>query len=824
MEMFNCKSVCVRVDALLKTLSPAIQEICLQDLELPADQQNAIFHQLYKNLIKGASLIKESENISPFNLPLNYRYASRLLELEKAINDFMGLMPAHILLHMRRLMGDLESVYYPQDIQCLDTRSMLKESILRQASMLTNDPCRNTMMLQQMGSANLIDCTEMVKDSTYSYHDNVPGKSQFNVGMKKSITELKGILFHREVSLVGLQCIGGGGKTTLALALCNDSEIKDYFENKVLFITVSQCPNLKGILETMWEKLFEKKKPEFQNVEDGHRQVQQQLLKKEKPILVILDDVWSRSSLDKLLFEGREYKTLITTRDISIIPKNPCTKLYQLPLLGQGDALSLFCFWAFGQTSIPGTADANLVKEVQAECGGLPLALKVIGSTLHGEPRVAWERAKSRLSKGESISDYHREGLLECLATSIDFLDDRATECFLDLGSFPEDKKICADALLDIWVNVRKLDWQDAFVILLELASRNLLNLISNPRNQAAISYGNASELYFFQHDVIRDLALYLGFRDSAVHSKRLFMPRKESSLPQKWKLHTNKTFEAQILSIHTGPMNETQWDEMIFPEAEVMVIVFAASEYFLPPYLKSMKKLKILMVFNYGSKRATLKGMDALSSLTQLKVLRLERLIATPIEIQNKGVQNIEKLSLSLCEGFESTSTLNSTKLQDFNLDHCSDLEVLPPGICNMQSVQMLSVTNCHLIQNLPSDLGSMIYLRVLRLSALPGLTELPSSIGNLVWLEYLDISVCEGLKKLPEEIGKLGKLSELDMRECSRLRKLPRTVCGLGSLKRVVCDEEIGKQWFRAKRFSIPELEVEIVEAEFNLDWLLD
>ncbi|GLJ20009.1 hypothetical protein SUGI_0362850 [Cryptomeria japonica] len=574
----------------------------------------------------------------------------------------------------------------------------------------------------------------------------------------------------------------------------------------------------------MWESLFEKKKPAFQNVEDGQRQLQQQLLKQAMPMLVILDDVWSRSSLDKLLFEGRGYKTLITTRDISIIPKNPYTKLYELPVLGQQDAMSLFCFWAFGQTSIPETADANLVMEVQAECGGLPLALKVIGSTMHGEPRVAWERAKKRLSKGESISDYHREGLLACLAISIDLLDDTVRECFLDLGSFPEDKKICADALLDIWVNVRKLEWQDAFVILLELASRNLLNLISNPRNQAAISYGNASELYFLQHDVIRDLALYLGLRDSAAHSKRLLMPRKESSLPQKWNLVTNKTFDAQIVSIHTGPMNETQWDEMNFPETEVMVIVFAASEYFLPPFLKSMKKLKILMVFNYGSKRATLKGIHALSLLTQLKVLRLERLIAPPVEIQNKAIQNIEKLSLSLCEGFESTSTLISNKLQDFNLDHCSDLEVLPPGICNIQFVQMLSVTNCHLIQNLPSDLGSMSYLRVLRLSALPGLKELPSSIGNLVWLEYLDISVCEGLKKLPEEIGKLGKLSEFDMRECSRLRRLPRTVCGLGSLKRVVCDEEIGKQWLRAKRFSIPDLEVEIVEAEFNLDWLHD
>jgi hypothetical protein len=57
-----------------------------------------------------------------------------------------------------------------------------------------------------------------------------------------------------------------------------------------------------------------------------------------------------------------------------------------------------------------------------------------------------------------------------------------ARECFLDLGSFPEDRKISVDTLLDIWVHVRKMEWHDAFVILLELASRNLLNLTSNLR------------------------------------------------------------------------------------------------------------------------------------------------------------------------------------------------------------------------------------------------------------------------------------------------------------------------------------------------------
>ncbi|XP_059074900.1 disease resistance protein ADR1-like [Cryptomeria japonica] len=387
--------------------------------------------------------------------------------------------------------------------------------------------------------------------------------------------------------------MGGGGKTSLALTLCDDPNIKGCFRN-IVFITVSQSPNLKGILETIWEKIFRRNVPEFQNVEDAHIQLQQRLLKQSKPTLVVLDDVWSRANLEKLLFEARGYKTLVTTRDGSIIPRNPYTRLYQLPLLNKEDALSLFCLSAFGQTSIPSTTDANLVIEVQEECKGLPLALTVVGSSLYGEPHVAWENAKKILALGESLSSYHSEGVFRCLETSIDCLDDVGRECFLDLGLFPEEKKICADALLDIWVYVRKMEWQDAYIMLLGLARRNLLNLSNNQGTQATISYRCAPELSFSQHDVMRDLALYLGCQDSIVHRKRLLMPGKEHCLSEEWELLRDRQVNAQIVSIHTGSMAENDWYEMNLPETEALVLHFSASEYFLPPFLKTMKKLTI--------------------------------------------------------------------------------------------------------------------------------------------------------------------------------------------------------------------------------------
>ncbi|GLJ19871.1 hypothetical protein SUGI_0360150 [Cryptomeria japonica] len=212
----------------------------------------------------------------------------------------------------------------------------------------------------------------------YSFHNTL---------LEKSIEDLKELLFHRDVSIIGVHGMGGGDKTTLALALCDDPHIKGCFAN-IVFITVSQSPNLKGILKILWEKIFGKNVAEFQNVEDARMELQQRFLRQSKPTLVVLDDVWSRADLEILLFEAPGYKTLITTRDTSTIPRNASTRLYQWPLLNKEDSLSLFCLSAFGQTSIPSTADANLVTEVQAECKGLPLALKVVGSSLYGEPHV----------------------------------------------------------------------------------------------------------------------------------------------------------------------------------------------------------------------------------------------------------------------------------------------------------------------------------------------------------------------------------------------------------------------------------------------------
>lgn len=124
----------------------------------------------------------------------------------------------------------------------------------------------------------------------------------------------------------------------------------------------------------------------------------------------------------------------------------------------------------------------SFVFQIVRECKGLPLALKVIGASLRDQSEMFWASAKNRLSRAEPICDSHESHLLERMASSVNCLADKVKECFLDLGAFPEDKKIPLDVLINMWVEIRDIDEEEAFAILVELSNKNLVTLVNDAR------------------------------------------------------------------------------------------------------------------------------------------------------------------------------------------------------------------------------------------------------------------------------------------------------------------------------------------------------
>ncbi|OMO67569.1 Disease resistance protein [Corchorus olitorius] len=130
--------------------------------------------------------------------------------------------------------------------------------------------------------------------------------------------------------------------------------------------------------------------------------------------LVVLDDVWSESVLEQLVFQIPTCKTLVVSR--FKFPTRLVGEVYEFELLRDDESMSLFCHSAFGQKSIPPSADENLVKQIVNECKELPLALKAVGASLRDQPEMYWASARERLLRGEPICEAHQNELLERMA------------------------------------------------------------------------------------------------------------------------------------------------------------------------------------------------------------------------------------------------------------------------------------------------------------------------------------------------------------------------------------------------------------------------
>ncbi|KAE8704168.1 putative disease resistance protein [Hibiscus syriacus] len=787
-----CKSSADNLITSIEELLPIIEELKYSGVELTAFRQSQL-NRFSETLRGGLELAGKVLDSGRWNVYKNLQLVRKMEKLEKQIERFIsGPMQAHLL----------------ADVHHLRSETMERFGRLeRRFDAMNAGP--GTTGRQGM---------EVEEDSNLGTFGGI--------GLELGKNKVKKMLIEGDdLSVVGIWGIGGSGKTTLANEICRDNQVRSYFNNKILFLTVSQSSDLEQLRANIWGFITGNDSMSHSNnsfVPPGKLQFD---WGSGPGTLVVLDDVWSLPVLEQLIFKIPTYTTLVISR--CRFPKTVVNEVYEVELLREDESMSLFCHSAFGNRSIPPTCNATLVKQIVNECKGLPLALKVIGASLQDQPEMYWINAWKRLSRGEPICETHESKLHDRMAISVECLKKKVRECFLDLGSFPEDKKIPLDALVNMWVEIHNIDEEEAFSILTELYEKNQLTLLKDAR--AGDAFCSYYEICTTQHDVLRDLAIHLSNQGDVNDRKRLLMPRRDTELPREWEKNKDQPFNAQIVSVHTGEMREMDWFPMEFPKAEVLILNFLADEYFLPPFIDNMPKLRALTIINHGTSEATLQNFSVFTNLVNLRSLWLEKVTVPQLSNATVPLRNLRKLSMILCKVSNSLdpSVLNLPQifpsLSELLIDHCDDLIRLPLSICKVNSLQSMSITNCHRLCELPADLGMLKKLQILRLYASPELKMLPPGIGELVWLKYLDISQCINLKCLPREISRLTRLEKIDMRDCSQIVNLPTpaALSNLKSLQRVICEEEIFDEWRNLEK-TVPDLHVQVAEKWYSLEWL--
>ncbi|ONI22391.1 hypothetical protein PRUPE_2G126000 [Prunus persica] len=119
-----------------------------------------------------------------------------------------------------------------------------------------------------------------------------------------------------------------------------------------------------------------------------------------KGVLLVLDDVDHVDQLDAVLrMKNRFYPgsiIVITTRRSRLLKGHRVTKVLDVETLDYDESLELFGRYAFGQ-DYPIEGYLEYSEKAMYHCGGLPLALKVLRSSLLGESIGVWKSAFEKL-------------------------------------------------------------------------------------------------------------------------------------------------------------------------------------------------------------------------------------------------------------------------------------------------------------------------------------------------------------------------------------------------------------------------------------------
>jgi len=318
---------------------------------------------------------------------------------------------------------------------------------------------------------------------------NVPNLSRYHMKRSEYMDEIKENLLygHTHIGIagqssdVGIQGMGGIGKSETAAAIAWDHDIQEMFPDGIVWIIVGQKPDMTTLQQEV-AGYFEDYPPDFQHPNQGRNYLSKLFI--DKKVLLILDDVWKVSQGNAFNVTGEDGMMLITSRLINVLDGLEATT-HQLDLLSSENALEMLREYSHISKTNPLPLEAE---EIVKECGYLPLAIAMIGSMVRHKPLNRWTYALNRLRNAD-IDKINRDhptylypDLLKAMDVSVTALDPTIRNRYLDMAVFPEDWAIPEKVFETYWANV-ELDENPYYEIIdifvdSSLAFRDSLNRI----------------------------------------------------------------------------------------------------------------------------------------------------------------------------------------------------------------------------------------------------------------------------------------------------------------------------------------------------------
>ncbi|XP_058112956.1 putative disease resistance protein At1g50180 isoform X2 [Magnolia sinica] len=334
------------------------------------------------------------------------------------------------------------------------------------------------------------------------------------VGIEDETNTLVERLIERDARLavISITGMGGIGKTTLAKKVYNNIHVKNSFDFQA-WVYVSQEYRVQELLLTIINCFTFLPRDEMERMteEDLRRKLTDYL--KDTRYLVVIDDIWARDAWDCLVSAFPDVKkgsrVLLTTRneDIATYADAQSTP-HRMRFLDESESWTLFCKKAFpghlASTCLPNLE--VLGRKIVGKCGGLPLAIAVLGGVLSRKQKSVneWEKV---LSSVEWWLNESEDSISAILALSYYDLPGYLKPCFLYFGAFPEDSEISVGELIRMWVAEGFLQPRGEEKME-DIAEDYLEELISRSLIQLAEWKSNGTTEKCRIHDLLRDLSI----------------------------------------------------------------------------------------------------------------------------------------------------------------------------------------------------------------------------------------------------------------------------------------------------------------------------
>ena len=242
---------------------------------------------------------------------------------------------------------------------------------------------------------------------------------------------------------VGLEGMGGIGKTTLAADLCREPDVATAFPGGIFWMTLGETPDA-GQAQRRLIHWVGGAPVTPRDTAEGRDRLTTLLAVHPARCLIVLDDLWEVVHAKELLPAVDRHTLLITTRRGDLL-RILGAEEHRVGEMTPFAARTLLAACAgCDEDRLPAPADAIIW-----ECGRLPLALAIVGALLAGKDASTWAEVLETLRRADhdgldsELPNYARSRhVFGALAVSVDRLEDGDRERFTDLAVFPEDTAI----------------------------------------------------------------------------------------------------------------------------------------------------------------------------------------------------------------------------------------------------------------------------------------------------------------------------------------------------------------------------------------------